>query len=826
MQKINLKESIVKAAPYIGALALFLVVTMAYFSPLLEGRRIFQPDIVKWQGMAQEIFEFRDQTGKEPLWTNSMFGGMPTFQISTIWKNNIANFFHGIFTLGLPSPADKIFLYFVGFFILLLLLRVNRYVAMVGAIAFAFSSYNFIIVMAGHNTKAFAIAYMAPVLASIIYTFRGKRLIGALLFAIFMGLQLRANHLQITYYLAIIVLFWVFFEFYNQLREGKVGNLLKGSGLLLASLIIAIGINIGNFWGTYSYASETMRGGSELTIGGREPSTGLSREYITQWSYGRAETISLLIPNVKGGATGAIGNNQRALNVVDPQFRSVIAQQNQYWGDQPFTSGPVYVGVVVLFFFFLGLFLVKGSLKWGLLLATILSIMLAWGKNFMPLTDFFIDFVPGYNKFRAVSMTLVITGLTIPTLAFLAFNKLVKDPGLIKVKGKEFLIALGLTSGISLLFYLIPTTFFSFTSSFENSQFSMIADENPGDIAQINLFIANLQDARIAIFRADAIRSAIFGILVAGAVWLFITKKVKALLFVIAIATLVLADMWPINRRYLNDSHFRPRRQVENPFTPTPADRVILQDPDLHFRVFNRTVDSFNDTSTSWFHRSIGGYHGAKLQRYQDLIDFHISPGNLAVLNMLNTKYFILPDENRQPMAVPNPDALGNAWFVSETKIVPSADDEIEALNDFDPATIAIVHEEFSSFVAEKQFVNDTLASVRLTKYQPNKLVYSYNTTTPQIAVFSEIFYPDGWIASINGMETEHFRVNYILRALEVPAGQGEIVFEFRPQQYHIGGRIAFAFSLLLVVFVLVGIGIEIRPDFFKKKKQKTHQIN
>ncbi len=821
MPKVNLKETIYKLTPYIAAVVLFLVLSFAHFSPLLEGKLLFQSDIAKWQGMSKEIFDYREQTGHEPLWTNSMFGGMPSFQISTYWSNNIANFFHKVFTLGLPSPVNMLFLYLVGFFILLLLLRVNPYIAMVGAIAFAFSSYNFIIIAAGHNTKALAIGYMAPVLASIIYTFRGRKLLGALLFAIFMGLQLRANHLQITYYLAIIVLIWVVLEFFKQIMERKFGNLAKSSGLLFAALLIAIGINLGNFWGTYSYTAETMRGGSELTIGDRKPAKGLQKEYITQWSYGRAESFSLLIPNIQGGSTAVIGNNRAALEKVDPDYRSIISQQYQYWGDQPFTSGPVYVGVVVLFFFFLGLFLIKGPLKWGLLLATILSLMLAWGKNFMPLTEFFIDFVPGYNKFRAVSMTLVIAGLAIPTLAFLGLNKLVKEPGLIKVKGKEFFIALGLTSGVSLLFYLLPTTFFSFTSALENAQIAQLAEQKPGDVANLNLFVSNLQDARIVIFRADAIRSVVFGGLAAAAVWLFLSKKIKALFLVLVVAVLVVADMWPISKRYLNQSNFKLRRQVENPFTPTMADKAILQDPDPHFRVFNRSglVDPFNDTSTSWFHKSLGGYHGAKLQRYQDLIDFHLSKGNMSVFNMLNTKYFIFPDESKQPIAVPNPTALGNAWFVAETKLVASADDEIKALNDFDPATIAVVHEDFSRFVAETPFANDTIASIRLTKYKPNKLVYNYNTSTPQIAIFSEIFYPDGWIATINGIKKEHFRANYILRALTVPAGQGEIVFEFRPQQYYTGGNIAMAFSFLLVIVSLLVIVNEIKPGMFRIRK-------
>lgn len=804
-------QVIKELAPYLAAIAIFVLMTLIYVSPLLEGKRLLQPDIVKFQGMAREINEFREQTGKEALWTNSMFGGMPAFQISVRWAYNVANVFHEILTLGLPRPADMIFLYFAGFFIFLLLLKINLWLALVGAIGFAFSSYNFIIIEAGHNSKAVAIAYMAPVLASIVFTFRKSLVAGGLLFAIFMGLQIFANHFQITYYLAWMVVLYGIFEFYEHIRQGRIGHFFKGITVLIFGLIIAAGINIGNLWGTYSYTSETMRGGSELTIGDREPTSGLSKDYITNWSYGVGETFSLLIPNVKGGATGAIGDNPGAMASVDNQFRTFVEQQNHYWGDQPFTSGPVYVGTVVLFFFFLGVFYVKGPLKWGLIAATILSIMLAWGKNFMPLTDFFIDYVPGYNKFRAVSMTLVIAGLSIPALAFLGLQQLYKNPGLFNIKGKEFLTAIGLTAGLAFVFYIMPNAFFSFMSQIEETMFAGWKVENPEAQDQITLAVAALQDARIEIFRSDAIRSMVFALLAGAATFLFALKKIKPHVFLIIIGLLITTDKWPVSKRYLNNNDFHPRRLVENPFQPTQANLQILQDTEPHFRVYNLTVNSFNETSTSWFHNSIGGYHGAKLQRFQDLIDFPITEGNMAVMNMLNTRYFIIANENREPEARFNPTALGNAWFVSQIQVVESADEEILALNDFDPATKAIIDRRFYSFIEGRSLNTDTLASIKLIEYQPNKIKYQYQTQTDQIAVFSEIYYPNGWIASHNGEPVEHFRVNYVLRAMVIPAGSGEIEFAFRPAAYYAGGRVAWIFSAVLILLIGLFVWKEVK---------------
>jgi hypothetical protein len=804
--------------PYVAAIAIFVIITMAYVNPVLEGKRLQQPDIINWQGMAKEITDFREETGEEALWTNAMFGGMPAFQISVRWANNIANFFHDVMTLWLPRPADMIFLYFAGFFIFLLMLKVSPWIALAGAIGFAFSSYHFIIIEAGHNSKAVAIGYMAPVLGSIIYTFRHNIWGGGLLFAVFMALQLFANHYQITYYLGIIVVVYGLVQLKEHISQKRLTGFLIKIGVLTAGLVIAIGINIGNFWGTYSYTSETMRGGSELTIGEEQQSTGLTTEYITNWSYGIDETLTLLIPNAKGGATGAIGNHSSAMDEVDPAFQNFIAQENRYWGDQPFTSGPIYAGAVVLFLFFMALFYVKGPLKWSLLIAIILGIMLSWGKNFMPLTNFFIDYVPGYNKFRAVSMTLVIVELCIPALAFLGLYRITEKREAISFKNKSFLTAVGMTAGLSLLFYLAPKAFFSFTSQMEAQAFRGWAADEPAMAAQIREFMYNLENARVAIFRADAMRSFLFAALAAGVTLLFGMKKMGKPLFLALIILLITIDMWTVNRRYLNDEHFVNRRTAERPFDLRPADRFILEDEE-QFRVLDLAANTFNSSHTSYYHHSIGGYHGAKLQRYQDLIDVHLVDemnnigNNIAisrdenadkthmdnnkVLNMLNTRYIIYHPE---APPIQNPFAAGNAWTVSDFRIVENADEEILALETLDIKNEALIDKRFAHFVEGKTFAQDPHADIQLTHYQPNKLIYRYKAANEQLAVFSEIYYPEGWEVRINGDKTDYFRVNYILRGMVIPAGEHEIEFRFKPRPYYAGKNIALTFSTILVL--------------------------
>lgn len=807
--------------PYLAAVIVFTAITMIYVNPVLEGKMLVQNDIIKWQGMSKEIADFREQTGEEALWTNSMFGGMPAYQISVVYGNNISNFFYNLLTLGLPRPADMLFLYFIGFFIFLLMLGIGPWIALAGAIAFTFSSYHFIIIEAGHNSKAIAIAFMAPVFGAIVMAFRGRLLIGGLLFAIFMGLQLFANHFQITYYLGIIVVLYGILELVIHVREKRLMQFTKAAAVLFAGLIIAIGLNISNFWSTYSYTSETMRGGSELTIGEEQQTSGLSKEYITNWSYGIHETFSLLIPNAKGGASGILGNNPRAMAAISPGFESIISRENQYWGNQPFTSGSVYIGAVVLFLFFLTLFYLKGPMKWALLAATILSIMLAWGKNFMPLTDFFIDYVPGYNKFRAVSMTLVIAEFCIPALAFMGLYKLYREPGLLTVRSTAFLIAIGLTAGLSLLFYITPGSFFSFMSQMEKVALRGLSDD-PMLAGQIASYMSELEKARMAIFRADAMRSMLFAASAAAIVWLYASGKINKAAFITILILLITVDMWPVNRRYLNDENFLPRRRAEVAFPPRQADRYILEDQDLNYRVLDITENPFTSSRTSYYHHSIGGYHGAKLQRYQDLIDHHITPnlieisGNMResgdpdtlsqliagmhVINMLNTRYIIYNPDS-PPFYVES--AMGNAWFVHDYIIAEDADQEILALKDTDLRHTAVIDRRFAEFVEGKSLSSDPSARVELTHAQPNLLRYQVRTSTAQLLLFSEVYYPEGWKVTINGEPADHFRANYILRAMAVPAGDHEIVFSFEPVSFYTGEKISLAFSILLILAMI-----------------------
>ncbi|MDZ4203373.1 MAG: YfhO family protein [Bacteroidales bacterium] len=817
---IMMNPYIRKALPHVAAIAFFALITLAYVYPVLEGKKLFQPDIANHIGMSKEIKDFNAKTGEVALWTNSMFGGMPAYQISVKFRNNISHFFHRALTLGLPRPADMIFLYFIGFYILLLVLGLNPWLAIAGAIGFAFSSYHFIILEAGHNSKAVAIAYMAPVLAGIILAWKGQIIKGGLLTAIFLSLQINANHFQVTYYLLIIVIITGIAFLINALRTKQFTVFIKASGVLILAALLSLSLNFANLWTTWEYSKYTIRGGSELTHNNEiQTSTGLDKDYATRWSYGIAETFSLLVPNVKGGSSDRLGNNPDALDVVDREHRTWVGNQNQYFGEQPFTSGPVYVGAIVLFLFLVGAFIVRGPLKWALLAAALLSIVLAWGRNFMPVTDFFLDYVPGYNKFRAVSMTLIIAELCIPLLAFLALKEIVAQPGIIKERARELIIALGLTGGIALAFYIAPTLFFGFSSVEETKTFLEYKATQPDMSSTVDTLWHALETARISIFKADALRSFLFIILSAGLLWAYGFGKIKQTVFIGILTLLILVDMWPVNRRYLTEENFVSRRQVENPYKPNIADQLILKDVDPNYRVLNLTTNTFNETSTSYFHKSIGGYHGAKLQRYQDLIDHHITKGNIRVLSMLNTKYIIKADKDKAPVPEINMQAMGNAWFVSRYKIAENADEEIEALNSLDIVSEAVVDKHFLSHVEGKIFAEDSLSTIFLTSYTPNRLVYKANTATSQIAVFSEVFYDKGWNAFIDGKPRPHFRVNYILRAMEVPAGQHEIEFRFEPRSYYWGQKVSLAGSIILLLLMLA-YGLK---QFKGSQKAKTN---
>lgn len=810
MKNLSFKQ----IGPYIAILLIVLVVIFAYFNPLLEGKKLRQSDITQWKGMSKEITDFREKTGEEALWTNSMFGGMPAYQISVKYKGNLMRFADNILKLGLPHPANLVFLYFLGFFILLMVLKVDPWLALAGSVAFAFSSYFFIILEAGHNSKAHAIGYMAPVIAGILLAYRGKPMLGSIITAFFLALQLLANHLQITYYLAIVVVMLGVYELIDSAKEKTLPAFFKTTGLLAIAALLALSTNFSNIWATWEYGKETIRGKSELTTNAEIRTSGLDKDYATQWSYGIGETFSLMIPNVKGGASGYLGNNDKAMDAVAPEFKETIAGQNHYWGNQPFTSGPVYSGAIMVFLFILGLLLLKGSLRWWLLVVTVLSILLSWGKNFMPLTDFFMHYVPGYNKFRAVSMILVIADLAIPILGVLMLKEVSEKPGLIKDKTRFLYIAAGVTAGLALLFWLLPQTFFSFLSDMEQQA---IAEQRQGleasQLNQFNSIVFNMEAARIAIFKADAIRSALFILFSAGLIWAYSMSLVKKWMFTAGFVLLIALDMIPVANRYLSSENFVNKSIVNNPYQPTEANKLIMKDADPNFRVFNTTVSAFQEGSTSYFHKSIGGYHGAKLRRYQELIDEHLSKGNEQVLNMLNTKYYIVSAQDRVPAVQINMDALGNAWFVQEIQMVENADEELKALTAFFPGKTAIVDKRFADMLEGFTPTYDSTASIKLDAYQPNKLNYSYTSSSDQLAVFSEIFYDKGWNAYLDGQKVPHFRVNYVLRAMVVPAGSHQIEFRFEPKAYFVGEKVSYAGSSIIILLLAGFLFMEYRKS-------------
>jgi len=792
-------EHLKKLSPHLIVILLFVGISFAYFSPVLQGKRLDMPDIKHWKGMSKEVIDFREATGEEALWTNSMFSGMPAYQISTKYKGNLIQYVAKVISLGIPRPANMLFLYLLGFYLLLLSLKVDYRLSAIGAIAFAFSSYFFIIIMAGHMTKAHAIAYVPMVVAAVLYTYRGRMLLGGVLTALAVAMELYANHLQITYYLVLMLLLIGLVQFIKDVKANNLLDFAKRSGVLVLAALLASGTAITRLSTTMEYGTESTRGKSELTNNLDNKTSGLDKDYATSWSYGVAETFTLLIPNFYGGSSSnsvlTLEDDSETLDFLkrfrNKQLANTLAQykSSSYWGDQPFTSGPTYAGAIVIFLFVLGLLFVKSQMRTWLLLATILSIMLAWGKNFMPLTDFFLDYFPAYNKFRAVSMILVIAEFTLPLLGFLALNKFLTTDASIDEKKKPLQLAFYITGGIALLFALMPSLFFDFLSEKDLTPLGQ-------GIKTPNGFLDGLASDRAGLLSADAWRSFIFIALTFGVLWMFLKNKLQSKYVILIVGVLIMADMWTVNKRYLNDDHFARKRKVERPYQATAADQQILRDIDPNFRVFNQSVSTFNDASTSYFHKSIGGYHGAKLKRYQELIENHISKGNMAVLNMLNTKYFITPKGQAQQ----NPAAMGNAWFVNTVNIVTNADAEIAALNGFNPSTTAIVDTRFSDQIINN--LDNTTANITLTEYKPNYLKYNSNSTIDGIAIFSEIYYDKGWNAYVDGKLSPHFRANYVLRGMQIPKGNHSIEFKFEPSTYKTGETISLASSIILLLLL------------------------
>lgn len=817
--------------PDIVVVILFAVISFAYFFPAaIEGRILSQHDSVAGIGAGEEAKEYLERTGERTRWTNSIFGGMPTYQMSPSYDStDTLKGIEKIYHLYLPDYVWYVFVMLLGFYILLRAFDFSVWLAALGAILWAFSSYFFIIIAAGHIWKFVTLAYIPPTIAGMVLAYRGKYLSGGLLTAIFVALQIVSNHVQMSYYFLFVMLFMAVAFGVSAYQKKEMPQFLKATGVLVFAGILGVCINLSNLYHTYEYSKETMRGKSELVKPDTHNQTksGLERDYITQWSYGIGETFSLLVPNVKGGASVPLAANEKAMEKANPMYNSIYSQIGQYWGEQPGTSGPVYVGAFVMFLFILGIFIVKGPMKWALLGATVLSILLSWGKNFMGFTDFFLDYIPMYDKFRAVSSILVIAEFTIPLLAILALKEVIVRPQLIKEQAKAFYISLGLTGGIALLFALLPGFFFSsYVSSTEMQALQGI----PAD--QLAPLLANLEEIRKSIFTSDAWRS--FFVILIGAVvlWAYGMGKLKTKIMISGLIVLCIADMWSVNKRYLYDAQFVEKVQQENSFKPTDTDKAILADKTLDFRVLNLAGNTFNENNTSYWHKSIGGYHAAKLRRYQEMIEEHISsemndvfkavsdaggdmkkvdPSGFPVLNMLNTRYFIFPLQGGQTMPMQNPYTMGNAWFVDEVQYVTNANEEIDALHHINPAKVAVVDQKFSEQVKQTA-APDSMSSIKLTAYEPNGLKYEVDSKTGGTVVFSEIYYP-GWQAYIDGVEAPHGRANYILRAMNVPTGEHVVEFKFDPKSLHVTETIAFIALGILVFILLVFSFLQIRKS-------------
>ena len=853
-----------KLTPHVLAVGLFILITMFFFYPMMQGERLKQNDVMTHAGNSKGIKDFRAIYDSEPLWTNRSFGGFPAYNMSMKSDSNLMSPILLSMLLGI-SPASFLLIALLGFYILLLALKFDPWLAVAGAIAFALSSYFIIIITAGHSTKAVSIALMAPVVAGVIMAFRGEYLKGAAITGLFLALMVRANHLQIIYYLLILLVLFGIFRFWHAFREKNLEQYFKGLGILLVAAMLAIGTHSTHFLLTYQYSDSSTRGQSELTSNSEVKTGGLDKDYITAWSYGVEETWTLLIPNFMGGASyGPLTKSSEVYEVLKdnrvPNAENIIKQVPIYWGTQPMQSGPVYLGAVLCFLFVLGLMVVKGPVKWWLLSATALSIVLAWGKHFPewlpynmegvihnPITDFFLDHVPMYDKFRVVSTILVVAQLTVPLLGFLALKAIfegnIPKPELFR----KLKISLGILGGITLLFALIPGAFFDFNAA---------NDARLAESGWPDFLLEALVVDRGSMVRMESIRSLILILITGGGIWMYLKGHLQVKKLHLGLIALILFDLAAVNKRYLNADNFeKVRREKKSLFTPSSADMDILtreftgnekalaqyqsliekaeaekkgakrserqltQEERLdiqftalnfnsNFRVMNLSLSTFNDATTSYYHKSIGGYHGAKMKRWQELVDFHLGRRNQSVLDMMNTKYFIVPGENNQLVARENQGALGNCWFVENYKLVENADAEIAALADFSPWEVAIVDERFQEHLNGFTPTPASGGTVVLEDYKPNNLIYTSNSAKDELAVFSEIYYQPGWNAYVDGEEVEHFRVNYVLRAMVIPKGDHKIEFKFEPVLYGIGESISLVSSSILIL-LLLGIGFK-----------------
>lgn len=807
----NFMKNLKSFLPHVAAIFGFVLMAILYFYPVLSGEQIYQSDIEQYTGMAKEQNDFRAKYDAEPYWTNGAFGGMPTYQLGANYPHNYVKKLDSVLRF-LPRPADYLFLYFLGFYILLTVLKVDPLKAFFGAIAFGLSTYFIIILGVGHNAKAHAIAYMPVVLAGVLLVFQRKYLVGLLLTTIAAALEIQANHFQMTYYLLILLVIIGIFYSIQFIKEKDFAGLAKVLGTFAVAAIFAIGANATSLLATSEYANFSTRSKSELTFNEddskKETSNAMSNEYITAYSYGKVESLNLIAPRIFGGSNaeklpegGAVYNYLLQQNVPPNEAGNFIEEMPAYWGDQPGVSAPAYIGVVIFFFFILALFVEqRKTLKYALLTGAIVALLLSWGKNLSFLTDLFIAYFPMYNKFRAVSSIQVLLELCVPVLAILGFSQFYKIED--KKLQWNYLLKAGAIVGGVLVLLFIGKGLFSFTSGNDDRIIQAYGPE----------FLKALKEDRQSMYNSDVLRSLGFVVAIFGLLYLYINEKLKVLTSVIIIGFLMIADLFFIAKHYVNKSDFVEASRVETPFQPNAADLEILKDT-THYRVFDAS-GALNSARASYFHQSIGGYHGAKPQRLEQLFYYQMAKNNLAVYNMLNVKYVIQQDEKNQPIALTNAGANGNAWFVETIKVVNSVDEEMKALDSLDTKNVAILHKELKMKGNFTKLQRDSLANIQLTSYKPNHLQYKSSNSNDGFAVFSEMYYKNGWKATIDGKEASILRVDFALRGLEIPKGNHTIVFAFEPEVVKTGSTIALISSILILLLVAIVV-------YFEQKRVK-----
>lgn len=805
-----MKKYLGAIVPHLICILLFVIVALTYFSPVLSGKIIFQSDIAQHNGMAKELRDFRAQTGEETYWTDSAFGGMPTYQLGAQYPHNYIKKLDSTLRF-LPRPADYLFLYFIGMYILFLVLKLDYKLAFLGALAFGFSTYLIIILGVGHNAKAHAIAYMPLVLSGIILTFRGRFVWGFILTAIAMGLELSANHFQMTYYLLLLVICVGIAYLIDAFKKNMLPHFFKAIGVMIIGVLIALGMNATNLMATKEYADTSTRGKSGLTINPngspKIENEGLDYDYITTYSYGKLETLNLFIPRFLGGGSSeefpedsATENVLLQMGANPQQAVETLGQVPLYWGDQPIVAAPAYVGAVVIFLAVLALFLVRGRLKWWVLSAFFLSLLLSWGRNFEFLTEIFINYIPLYNKFRAVSSIQVIIELVLPVLAIVGlhqfFNNFISE----EKRKKALLFATGIVGGFAILVILFKSVLFDFVSPYDSDIIEAMGAP----------FIDAVREDRMTVLQNDTIRSLILVLLSAGALWAFTAKKLKMLPVIGGLTILLLFDLVGVDKRYVNDDDFVNKRVMEQPFPKTPADNQILKD-DGRYRVYDAANNAFNSAQTSYYHSSLGGYHAAKPGRMQEIADFYINQGDIGILNMMNVRYITLRGKSGEIVAQRNPYSNGNAWFVENVIIAQDANQEMLQLDSLDTKKTVVINKEFTDKIPLDAIQRDSTATIELVKNTPNHLIYEAATKSPQLAVFSEVYYPKGWNAYIDGEKTDYIRANYLLRAIKVPQGFSKIEFKFEPTVIKTGSAIALGSSILLLILILGAIGYRMK---------------